>query len=185
MATASQIIANPSWCALPAFRVVVGIDYSKASKPALDEAMWLAAERGGAVLALHVLPAQGAGERDSMDVFERHRGHRLELERYCDARRASLLFEHARVAHFSVDAHVRYGRPDVQIREFAKRVGAKLIVVGTARARSRLQRAISPPVTDAVVNDAPCPVLVARETSAVSARPHALRKLTAAAERSA
>jgi nucleotide-binding universal stress UspA family protein len=141
------------------FRIIVGVDYSPASKLALDQALRLAAEHGGQVLAVQVLPDRGY---DAEAFLRAHKERRDKLDRYCHARRDSLLAEHVGPTAFELDAYVRYGSADEQLRRFAKRVLAALMVVGQARDRSRWQRALRPPVADSLVSDAPCPVLVAR-----------------------
>ena len=59
------------------------------------------------------------------------------------------------------DARIAAGDPATKIIEVAAEIGADLIVVGTGD-RSWLSRVITPSVSDEVVNNAPCPVLVVR-----------------------
>lgn len=53
------------------------------------------------------------------------------------------------------------GDPAAEIGRFAREVGCDLVVVGT-HARKGLRRATLGSVAEAIVRDAPCPVLVAR-----------------------
>ena len=60
------------------------------------------------------------------------------------------------------DAHMCIGRPDREIITLAERLGAGLIVMGS-RGLGGMRRALMGSVSDSVVRDAHCPVLIARE----------------------
>jgi nucleotide-binding universal stress UspA family protein len=69
-------------------------------------------------------------------------------------------------------SHLRMGWPEREIVRLGEEIGAAIIVVGS-RDRSRLRRALTGSVSDAVVRHAPCPVLVVgapRGSSAASER---------------
>jgi nucleotide-binding universal stress UspA family protein len=59
------------------------------------------------------------------------------------------------------DARAEAGDPAQKIIEVASEIDADLIVIGTGD-RSWLSRVITPSVSDEVVHNAPCPVLVVR-----------------------
>ena len=61
-----------------------------------------------------------------------------------------------------VQAHARFGRPDVEIVRLAEQLGAGIVVVGS-RGRGGLRTALLGSVSDSVVRHAPCPVLVVRK----------------------
>jgi nucleotide-binding universal stress UspA family protein len=63
-------------------------------------------------------------------------------------------------------AHLRTGEVDLEIVGLAKKLGADLIVLG-CRGRRGIRRAVGGSVSDAVIRNAPCPVLVvpSRETA--------------------
>ena len=61
-------------------------------------------------------------------------------------------------------AHLRMGRPDVEILELAEELDAGLIIVGS-RGHGGLRRALMGSVSDSVVRHAHCPVLVVRESA--------------------
>jgi len=59
-------------------------------------------------------------------------------------------------------AHLRLGRPDVEIVTLAEELGAGLIAVGS-RGLGGIRRALMGSVSDSVVRHAHCPVLVIRK----------------------
>ena len=65
-------------------------------------------------------------------------------------------------ASITVQAHVRFGRPDEEIVTLADELGAGLIVIGS-RGLGGLRRALMGSVSDSVVRHAHCPVMVVRE----------------------
>jgi nucleotide-binding universal stress UspA family protein len=58
-------------------------------------------------------------------------------------------------------SHLRMGWPGREIARLAEEIGASVIVVGS-RGRGRLRRALTGSVSDTVVRNASCPVLVVR-----------------------
>jgi nucleotide-binding universal stress UspA family protein len=56
-------------------------------------------------------------------------------------------------------AHLRMGEVDLETVGLAKKLGADLIVMG-CRGRRGIRRAVGGSVSDAVIRNAPCPVLV-------------------------
>jgi nucleotide-binding universal stress UspA family protein len=58
-------------------------------------------------------------------------------------------------------AHLRMGEVDLEIVGLAKKLGADLIVMG-CRGRRGIRRAVGGSISDAVIQHAPCPVLVVR-----------------------
>jgi len=56
-------------------------------------------------------------------------------------------------------AHLRVGEVDLEIVGLARKLGADLIVMG-CRGRGGIRRAVGGSVSDAVIRNAPCPVLV-------------------------
>jgi nucleotide-binding universal stress UspA family protein len=66
-----------------------------------------------------------------------------------------------RSAGLTVQTLVRSGRPGAMIVDVARSQGANLIVLGST-IRGRLPRALLGSIADAVIRDAPCPVLLVR-----------------------
>lgn len=93
---------------------------------------------------------------------------RAERERiYLEARAVA---ENAAQAAGGGTARTEAGDPAKKIAEVAAEVGADLIVVGTGD-RSWLSRVLSPSVSEALVHNAPCPVLVVRPADTPSPDP--------------
>ena len=59
-------------------------------------------------------------------------------------------------------AHLRVGRPDVEITALAEEIGAGLIVIGS-RGLGGMKRALLGSVSSSVIQHAHCPVLVVRQ----------------------
>ena len=62
--------------------------------------------------------------------------------------------------------HLRIGEVDLEIVALAKEIGAGLIVMG-CRGHQGIRRAIEGSISDAVIRQAPCPVLVVRSHESV------------------
>ena len=90
-----------------------------------------------------------------------------------DARRtaAGEILEHAvsSLGMTDVEARIIEGDPGRALCDLAREVEATVIVMGT-RGRGGLRRAVLGSVSDHVVRNAPCPVLVIRSTLGRSAR---------------
>ncbi len=81
-----------------------------------------------------------------------------EAQRLLDAQVRQIKADGGSVAR----AHLRVGRPDVEIVALAEEIGAGLIVVGS-RGLGGIRRALMGSVSDSVVRHAHCPVLVVRK----------------------
>jgi len=62
--------------------------------------------------------------------------------------------------------HLSMGQVDLGIVGLARKLGADLIVMGS-RGRRGIRRAIAGSISDAVIRQAPCPVLVVRSHESV------------------
>lgn len=134
--------------------IVVPVDFSDASTAAVDEALNLvdAAEH---VHVIHVLPALEVAEPGviwkTIDNASREEHAKQALgEKFADAKYGGIQFE------------VAFGDPGDQIAEFARRIGADLIVTPT-HGRSGLNRLLLGSVAERVLRFAACPVLVLKQ----------------------
>lgn len=81
-----------------------------------------------------------------------------EAQRLLDAQVRQIKADGGSVAR----AHLRVGKPDVEIVGLAEEIGAGLIVMGS-RGLGGIRRALMGSVSDSVVRHAHCPVLVVRK----------------------
>jgi nucleotide-binding universal stress UspA family protein len=152
---------RPRLPTLKIYEVLVGIDYSKIAEAALHAAVDIANRRPGS--RVHVLAvAEGEGPPLPDDLSAEAKAAFLEeakttLERYIDQQLAS----RGGLTRASVRLAVDVGRPAERIVTLAKEVKANLIVLGT-HGKSGIERAIMGSVTESVLQDAPCSVLVVR-----------------------
>lgn len=125
----------------------------------LQVAQQQAQAHGAPILLLHVLPP-GALESDAVSASEARARAQLDS--------ITLQFQ---VAGVEARPLVRAGGPARVIVEEAQAHEARLIVLGNS-IRGRLPRALLGSVADAVIHDAPCPVLLVRTyANELSAQP--------------
>ena len=157
MQQASTQISNRQ----PAFkieRILVPLDFSRASMQALDHAVSLAKQFRATIHLLHVHPPDEAASvpgaahvlLQSAEAIERLNEeltgiHRKRVESFCPE-----------------NCHIRGGRPYQEIIRLARELDANLIVLST-RGYSGLKHLLLGSTTEQVVRSAPCPVLVARK----------------------
>jgi nucleotide-binding universal stress UspA family protein len=155
--------------------VVVAYDFSEPGDLALERAVDLACRAPQHVL--HFLT-----------VIDPHRGFGLEPDEHVDyqyaervqarlTERLQALFE-ARCADAEVNffVHARIGYPVGEILDLAEEIGAELIIIGS-HGRTGLRRLLLGSVSEAVVREARCAVIVAR---AQGYKPVQLEKITEA-----
>lgn len=131
--------------------VLVGVDSSPAGQAALEEAFAAASRRGQALVAVHAWmpPSARAGEE--------------QLREWHDAAQAQLSVQVAPVARRFPDVAVETiayrDRPAAAL--LARAQSAQLVVVGT-RGRSEIKGMLLGSTSRALVQHAPCPVMVVR-----------------------
>ncbi len=133
--------------------ILLASDLGTASLEATDVAVELAARLGARLLIMNALDTRrirGSGRHDRLDQARTEREAIL-LD----------LVRHARRAGVTAEFMVWPGAPVTAIREAAEAEGADLLVVGS-HGRDRAGRLVLGSVSDALVRQAACPVLVAR-----------------------
>jgi nucleotide-binding universal stress UspA family protein len=147
-------------------KIICPTDFSDFSASAFAESVRLARWFGANVTVLHVTPfaVPGAGDLGYLPMpvaidEDMRKVKLMEIQHFVDAT------EHAGVP---VEIAFREGDPCVEIREAVRETGADLVVMGT-HGRSGFKRLMLGSVTEAVLRDAPAPVLtvhrdVARRT---------------------
>ena len=139
-------------------QIVVPIDFSDCSKKALPYALALAREHRADLTLLYVVePAYAAGEYGGIDYAQIEAGMKEDGEK-----------ELARMAEevqgqVNAVTQVCVGNPARAIVETARDLPADLIVIAT-HGRTGLKHVLLGSVAEHVVQRAPCPVLVVRET---------------------
>lgn len=133
--------------------ILLASDLGTASLEATDVAVELAARLGARLLIMNALDTRrirGSGRHDRLDQAR--------------AEREAILLDlvrHARRAGVTAEFMVWPGAPVTAIREAAEAEGADLLVVGS-HGRDRAGRLVLGSVSEALVRQAACPVLVAR-----------------------
>jgi nucleotide-binding universal stress UspA family protein len=138
-------------------RLLVPVDFSDSSARALRHAMGLAAESGGSLIIVHVVPADygwlGIGRDESRDLdrsLQRQAADRLRA------------FADENVSHnVGADLEVRIGHPAEEIVAAARESKCDSIVLST-RGLTGLDRYLIGSVADRVARLAPCPVFLMR-----------------------
>jgi nucleotide-binding universal stress UspA family protein len=144
-------------------RICCPIDFSDASRAAMEVAADLARRFGSELMLLHAYPIPGytfpdgsvvASPKMMQELADQAQRHleewRLDAEKMVGASR--------------VTAEKAVGEPAAEILEAAKRMGADLLVMGT-HGRTGLQHALMGSVAERVVRRAHSPVLTVRPPS--------------------
>lgn len=141
--------------------MVVGYDFSETSQLALSRAIALAATESRHILHVltvldhkHDLRPRGKGHFDYTDAEE--------LQKQLTSAVEGQLAEDRPVSQIHFFVHVHIGKPADEILALADEVGAHLIVMGS-HGRTGLQRMVMGSVSEKVVREAGCPVLVERQ----------------------
>jgi nucleotide-binding universal stress UspA family protein len=157
--TVSRPAEGRHWQEAPLFRTVVcGIDFSEASRAALEYALSLAQQAKSRLRVLHVL------DWDPREEVREHRHFNVpEYRRYLEEDARRLLQEAVPASArdwCEVRETVSFGKPWRRIVDTAAEDGAELIVLGVHG--GALDRLLFGSTTHHVVREAPCPVLVVR-----------------------
>ncbi|HET9553035.1 MAG TPA: universal stress protein [Anaeromyxobacteraceae bacterium] len=140
-------------------RILCPIDFSDASRSALETAADLARRSGASLTLFHAYPVPGYTFPDGSFVASSKMLEELadQAKRHLDEWKGIA----TGLGVASVDAATAVGEPAHEIVAFAKEKGSDLVVVGT-HGRTGLQHALMGSVAERVVRKAPCPVLTVR-----------------------
>jgi nucleotide-binding universal stress UspA family protein len=141
--------------------ILIALDGSVGSLQALDLALRIARGTGAHVNLCSVLDPAQITERITIGQTPRRM---LEKARSTAARIVEEGVERARTADVKATGEVLSGPPAAEILEYARDLAADLIAMGT-RGRPTLKRLMTGSVAEAVLREAPCPVLIVRETA--------------------
>lgn len=139
--------------------ILVPIDFSDCSKKAVQYALPLAKEHEAALTLLYVVPpAYGTGEYGGID----HAQLEAIMKEGGEKELVNLAVDEVR-GEVPADTLVRVGSPAREIIDTARSLPADLIVIST-HGRTGLKHVFLGSVAEHVVQRAPCPVFVVRES---------------------
>jgi nucleotide-binding universal stress UspA family protein len=134
-------------------RILVATDGSKNSRTATDKAIDFAGSYGGKLTVVSVVdvPAELYGEAPSLveQLAMQARNNVFQVKKKAEA------------AGVPVQAHVREGESYQTIIKFADEEKTDMIIMGS-HGRTGLKRLLMGSVTEKVIGNAPCPVLIAK-----------------------
>lgn len=142
-------------------KILVPVDFSKASLNALEVAVDIANKTGASIIALHVVEDPGTDSfRVSGEVVAKDWMDKIYLMKLIEKSRAQLkkLVMDAKYASVKVDGELRVGNPFHGMRTIITEQKVDLVVMGT-RGHSRLEEVVIGSNTEKVVRHAKCPVL--------------------------
>jgi nucleotide-binding universal stress UspA family protein len=158
-------------------RILVPVDFSPASRLALEYAKALAAKSGGVLELLHVVEDRVVAGLWPADMYAPSRQIEDALVKNAMERLAACLTREER-RRLGVTLTLLLGRPAVTIVEHAASCKADLIVMGT-HGRTGVSHLVLGSVAERVIRTAVCPVFVVRGETEATAR--ALEPVAAAA----
>ena len=133
----------------PPVQVVVAYDFSPSAELALGRAVEIAARAPQHVL--HIVTALDSTSYDTA----------ADMQRRIAERAADAFTGRSTAAEVQFYVHARIGKPADEILGLAREVGADLIVIGS-HGRTGVERILLGAVSERVVREAGCPVMVAR-----------------------
>jgi nucleotide-binding universal stress UspA family protein len=141
-------------------RICCPIDFSDASRAAMEVAADLARRFGAGLVLLHAYPIPGYTFPDGSVVASPKMMQDLaeQAERHLEEWRADA---ERRAGGVRVDAEKAVGEPAAEIVSFAQKQGVDLLVLGT-HGRTGLEHALMGSIAERVVRRAHCPVLTVR-----------------------
>jgi nucleotide-binding universal stress UspA family protein len=140
-------------------RILCPIDFSDASRAALETAAELSTRYGAMVALFHAYPVPGYTFPDGSFVASSKMMDELSTQAQKHLEEWKALAEGLGVKH--VEMGTAIGEPAHEILEFARAQHADLLVIGT-HGRTGLQHALMGSVAERVVRRAECPVLTVR-----------------------
>jgi nucleotide-binding universal stress UspA family protein len=146
-------------------KILVPIDFSDHSQKAVRYGVAIARDHKAELFILHVINQRIIDAVQEMSI-RGYEGNFVQLMEKMIADRETDLQNFVPPdwrSGLEVELHITKGKPATEIIDFAKRKQVDLIVLGT-QGRSPLVSALLGSAARAVVDHAPCPVLVVRPT---------------------
>jgi universal stress protein A len=145
---------------------LVPIDFSEHSKKTIEYATQLASLTGASMRILHVFQIPDYPAAFYHGLYVEHEAVKIHLEaakREADAQ-LSLVAEEVRAHGLEAEPIFRLGNPYEEIVNAAKEAGVDLIVIGS-HGYAGLGRLLLGSTADRVLQYAPCPVLVVKDSA--------------------
>lgn len=149
-------------------RILVAVDFSDCSLEAMEYTVQAAKEFSASVTILHVIEPASYG----LDFTLSHAGDAERTTKALDKRLGEFT---ALFKGRSIDARhqLRSGAPGIVIPDVARAVEADLVIMGT-HGRRGFSHLVSGSVAEAVLRNAPCPVLTVKSPKFGAARPRVM-----------
>jgi len=144
-------------------RILLATDLSSASEAATEQALELARDLGARLLAVSVIDTTTRLPRETLLP-------RMDQRRAAREASAQALVMRGRAAGVGVEFLVWDGEPGPSIVDAAASEQADLVIVGS-HGRGRVGRIVLGSVSEHLVRNAPCPVLVVRSRPKLAAAP--------------
>jgi nucleotide-binding universal stress UspA family protein len=140
-------------------KILVPLDFSRASVQALDYAVWLAKQFRAAIYLVHVYPPDEASAVPGAAHLLLQSAEAIE----CLNEQLKGIHQKHVPTFRPENCHIRSGRPYEEIIRLAREIDADLIALST-RGHSGLKHLLLGSTAERVVRNAPCPVLVVRKS---------------------
>ena len=153
---------------LTAYRLfLVPVDFSEHSKKIIQDARQLAALTGAGIRLLHVFQIPEFPAAFYHGLYLENEAIKIHLETAkCEAiTQLSVIAEQMRANGLQAEPILRHGNPYEEIVKAAKEFGVDLIVIGS-HGYTGFGRLVLGSTTDRVLQYAPCPVLVVKDSFA-------------------
>jgi universal stress protein E len=149
----------------PFRKVVAGVDFSEQSREAVAQALRVAAQDNSQVHFLHVFTGSWGRYALVPDAWEVDEENATQYRHALEQRLREFVGETAgRTARFAVIEAANHGHG---IAEYARRVGADLVVLGT-KGRSNLGYVLLGSTVERLLREIPCSALVVRPPAAAA-----------------
>ncbi len=149
-------------------KIVFATDYSEASQHALQYATWLAKSAGSHLYIVHVSEHEQFPVGELFDEEPEPDTNELKRLKAVVPAQQDVRYEHRLLYGEPGSAEVT--KPAEVIVKFANQENADTIVLGT-HGRSGFGHVLMGSVAEAVLREAPCPVVTVRESKSVQKKP--------------
>lgn len=148
-----DVLVIPGKGVIKCDNILLAVDGSKYSDVAVDRAISMAQDYGSVLKVLSVVDVPAEAYAEAPDAVDKLVEEARKLTQKVEGR--------AKSAGIKTDSFVKVGDPHEKIVDTAKELGADTICMGS-HGRTGLKRLLMGSVTEKVIGNAPCPVLVVK-----------------------